>query len=150
VSSGPPPPGARISDDGKWWWDGSRWVPMPAGQMVAQTPGSPPGAPGGQMAAAPAYGAARTNSLAVASLVAGILAWVICPVIGAILAIVFGFMARNQIKATGEAGGGMAMAGIILGFAHIAVGIVVVFLWIVGFATFFAILSNLPTPTPTP
>jgi hypothetical protein len=117
---------------------------MPAGQMVAQPPGAPP-----NQAVVPAYGA-RTNSLAVASLVAGIAAWVICPVIGAILAIIFGFMARNQIKTTGEAGGGMALAGIILGFAHIAVGVLVFFLWIAGVATFFAILSNLPTPTPTP
>jgi uncharacterized protein DUF4190 len=145
MSSGPPP-GAQISGDGKWWWDGARWVPMPAGEMVARPPGAQPIQPA---VAAPVAGA-RTNSLAVASLVAGILAWVVCPFIGAILAIVFGHMARSQIKRTGEAGGGMAMAGLILGYVHIGVAVLVVILWIVGFATFFAILSSLPTPTPSP
>src|SRR5579872_6802850 len=102
MSSGPPP-GAQVSSDGKWWWDGTRWVPV-SGQLA---PGYP---------AAVAYPAApRTNSMAIASLVSGILAWVICPFFGAILAIVFGFVARGQIKATGEGGAGMAMAGIILG-----------------------------------
>ena|SRR5579864_1683704 len=147
MSSGPPP-GAQVSEDGRWWWDGTRWVPMPSAPLAAPAPGLQPGQVG-QMAVAPAYGR-RTNSLAIASLVAGILAWVICPVLGAILAIVFGFIARNQIKTTGEAGGGMALAGIILGVAHIVVGILVLILWIAGVATFFAILSNLPTPTPTP
>jgi hypothetical protein len=36
--------------------------------------------------------------------------------IGSILALVFGYIARNQIRERGEAGGGMATAGIVLGW----------------------------------
>lgn len=39
------------------------------------------------------------------------------------LGIVFGFIARSQIRQTGEEGDGLALAGIILGF--VAVGIAV-------------------------
>src|ERR1035441_1060576 len=45
--------------------------------------------------------------------------------VGAILAIVFGFIARSQIKQSNgtQQGGGMALAGIIIGFAGIVIGI---------------------------
>ncbi|TFV87987.1 DUF4190 domain-containing protein [Blastococcus sp. CT_GayMR16] len=55
----------------------------------------------------------RTNGLAIASMVLGIL-WLYW--IGSILALVFGYIARNQIRERGEAGGGMATAGIVLGW----------------------------------
>ena len=73
----------------------------------------------------PATGA-QTNSLAVISLVAGIGSFFahVIPGIGgftvAIVAVVTGFMARNQIKRTGEQGMGFATAGIIIGFVHLA------------------------------
>ena len=59
--------------------------------------------------------AARTNSLAVASLILGFLS--LFPVFG-ILAVVFGHMARSQIhKSEGRMkGDGMALAGLILGY----------------------------------
>jgi hypothetical protein len=64
-----------------------------------------------------------TNGFAVASLVLGIvwLYWV-----GSILALVFGYVARGQIAASRgtQGGGGMAMAGIVLGW--IGVGILVI------------------------
>lgn len=60
----------------------------------------------------------RTNGLAIASMVLGIL-WLYW--IGSILALVFGYVAKRQIKERGEAGGGMATAGIVLGW--IGVGI---------------------------
>lgn len=57
---------------------------------------------------APAAGAgARTNTLAIIALIA---AFVVAPV-----GIVLGFIAQGQIKQTGEAGAGLAKAGIILG-----------------------------------
>jgi hypothetical protein len=31
------PPGAQVSDDGNWWWDGSQWQPV-QGQAQGQTP----------------------------------------------------------------------------------------------------------------
>jgi hypothetical protein len=64
-----------------------------------------------------------TNGLAIASLVLGIiwLYWV-----GSVLALVFGYVALNQIKKTGgqQAGRGMAIAGVVLGW--VGVGILVV------------------------
>ena len=67
-----------------------------------------------------------TNGLSVASMVLGIV-WVFG--IGSILAVIFGFVARKQIKDSGgrQSGGGMALAGIILGF----VGVASLILWIV-------------------
>ena len=51
----------------------------------------------------------------------GLVGWVFCG-IGSVLAIVFGFVARDQIKRSqGRQGGsGMATAGIILGFVALA------------------------------
>lgn len=66
-----------------------------------------------------------TNGLAVASMVLGIL-WMFW--IGSILAVVFGHVARGQIRRSGESGDGMAVAGIVLGW--IGVGLLV--LGIVG------------------
>lgn len=60
-------------------------------------------------------GGAQTNSLAVASLLVGLLA--LAPPC-AILAVVFGHIARSQIrKSEGRMkGGGLALAGLILGY----------------------------------
>jgi hypothetical protein len=53
--------------------------------------------------------------------VLGIVGWVPCGV-GSVLAIVFGLIARNQIRAAAgrEGGAGMATAGIILGCLGLA------------------------------
>jgi len=64
----------------------------------------------------------RTNAMAVASMIVGIL-WLYW--IGSILALVFGYVARGQIRRTGEAGNGMAVAGIVLGW--IGVGVLTLF-----------------------
>ena len=67
-----------------------------------------------------------TNGLAIASLVLGIV-WVFG--LGSILAVIFGFVGRKQIRQSSgrQSGGGMAIAGIVLGF----VGVVGLILWIV-------------------
>jgi Domain of unknown function (DUF4190) len=69
----------------------------------------------------------RTNSLAIVSLVAGIGSFVAhIPVPGfggftvAVIAVITGFMARRQIRETGEQGMGLATAGMIIGIAHLA------------------------------
>jgi hypothetical protein len=62
--------------------------------------------------------------MAVASLVLGIL-WIYW--IGSVLALVFGYIAKQQIQQRGEAGAGMAVAGIVLGWVGIGIlGLVVV------------------------
>jgi Domain of unknown function (DUF4190) len=70
-----------------------------------------------------AYGR-PTNTLAIVSLVLGIGCYVILPVIGAIAAVITGHMARGQIRQTGEGGGGMALAGLILGYLHLALAVI--------------------------
>jgi hypothetical protein len=42
-------------------------------------------------------------------------------------AIVLGHMARNQIKQTGEQGAGLALAGLVLGWGALALGIILMF-----------------------
>lgn len=77
----------------------------------------------------------KTNGLAVASLVLGIL-W-ICS-IGSILAVIFGYMALKQIDQSQgrEAGRGMAIAGIVLGWIGVAFLVLYIILLAVGAATF--------------
>jgi hypothetical protein len=70
-----------------------------------------------------------TNGLAVAALVLGII-WIYW--IGSILAVIFGHVAKGQIDRSGgtQAGRGMAIAGIVLGW----IGVGVLMLGIVAFA----------------
>jgi uncharacterized protein DUF4190/zinc ribbon protein len=62
------------------------------------------------------------SNAAVISLVFGILSWLGLVLIGAIVAIVAGHMARNEIRASGGrvGGGGMALAGLLLGYIQLA------------------------------
>jgi hypothetical protein len=64
------------------------------------------------------------SNMALASLILGILGWTLLPTIGSIGAIITGHMAKNEIKGSmGALGGdGMATAGLILGYANIAIG----------------------------
>ncbi len=76
-----------------------------------------------------------TNTLAIVSLVAGIGSYVILPVIGAIIAVITGHMARGQIRRTGEGGSGFALAGLILGYIHLVlflIAVAVIILVVVG------------------
>jgi hypothetical protein len=68
----------------------------------------------------------KTNGLAIASLVLGIV-WLYG--VGAILALVFGYMAKGQIDQSGgrETGRGMAIAGIVLGWIGVGIILLVIF-----------------------
>lgn len=77
----------------------------------------------------------RTNSLAIISLVTGIGSFFahIVPGVGgftvALVAIVTGYMARKQIRETGEQGMGLATAGMVIGIIHLVLlGLVILFL----------------------
>jgi Domain of unknown function (DUF4190) len=72
-------------------------------------------------AAAPAP---ETNTLAIISLVASILSWVLVPIVGGIVGVVTGFMARNQIRESNgqQTGDGLALTGIIVGAINLVVG----------------------------
>jgi hypothetical protein len=99
-----------------------------------------------------AYGP-RTNSLAIASLVTAIVSWVLCPVLAAVPAVVFGHVARNQIKQSGEGGSGLALAGLIVGYSNLGCSVLVIVVYVVifGVAIFMAALGGgTVTPSPVP
>jgi hypothetical protein len=72
-----------------------------------------------------------TNGMAIASMVLGIL-WVYW--LGSILALIFGYIARKQIRERGEGGDGMAIAGLVLGW--IGVGTLVLMFVLIGVGAF--------------
>lgn len=67
-------------------------------------------------------------------------------------ALVTGLIARSQIKKTGEAGNGMALAGIICGALSIllVVGVIVLFVLAFAFATSDGVEQIFQSPLPTP
>jgi Domain of unknown function (DUF4190) len=70
-----------------------------------------------------------TNVTAVFSLIFGALCWVAIPFIGAIVAVVCGHIARREIRRAPPDtmdGDGLALTGLILGYAHFAFLLLVV------------------------
>lgn len=124
-------------------------APQPAQNQPippAYSPTTPPAyAPYG----APVYPAAPaprpTSGLAITSLICGIagivLVWAIIPVLASIAAVITGHMALGQTRRDPGIGGrGMAIAGLILGYAMIAIaaftliGIIISFLFVGAFS----------------
>jgi hypothetical protein len=74
------------------------------------------------------------------SLVAGIAGYVIPhPFIAGLVAIVTGHMARSQIRRSGEAGSRLALVGLILGYLHLLLSVLVVgflLLVVLGFGAY--------------
>jgi len=99
--------------------------PYPPGQY-------PPGSAGGWAGYGYGYAPPHTNGLAIASFVLGLGGWVLCGV-GSVVAIVLGFVSRNQIKQSWgrQTGSGFATAGIALGFIGASFWIIVLILNIV-------------------
>lgn len=66
------------------------------------------------------------NSLAVASMILGFTSYFVLPVVGAILAIVTGHMARREIRVNPYkySGRGFATAGLILGYTHLVLAFI--------------------------
>jgi len=82
---------------------------------------------------------AKTNGFAIASLACGLAQFMVGP-LGTIPAIVFGHIARGQIRRTGEQGAGLALAGLILGWATVILGVIVI---IVGLAVAGAMTGSM-------
>lgn len=81
-----------------------------------------------------------TSTTAVISLVFGILCWMAIPFIGAVVAVVCGHLARGEIRRAPPGsmeGDGMAVAGLVLGYAHLVLFALAIFL----FLTFFGGLA---------
>jgi uncharacterized protein DUF4190 len=113
----PPPPG-----DSGYPPPGQGYSPPPgAGYPPPQ--GYPPPGQGYPPPPGAAYPqAVGTNGMAIASLVCSLLGW-LCG-IGPILGIIFGVLALNKIKETGQGGRGLAIAGIAIGAVLIVFGII--------------------------
>jgi len=98
---------------------------------------------------APAGAGTQTNTLAIVSLVTGIGSFFahIVPGVGgltvALIAVVTGYMARKQIRETGEQGMGMATAGMIIGIVHLALLGLLVIALIFAIFVFGAVLFGL-------
>lgn len=79
----------------------------------------------------------KTNTLALVSLISGVVGWVMVPFLASIVAVVTGHMARSQIRQSAgrEDGDGLAIAGLVLGYLGLGlalIGIVLVILVFVG------------------
>ncbi|WP_202844723.1 DUF4190 domain-containing protein [Luteimonas saliphila] len=79
--------------------------------------------------------ARQTSALAITSLISGILGWTLVPWIGSIVAIVTGHLARGEIRREPERmeGDGLAIAGLVLGYAMLAFSVIGIFVLLVFF-----------------
>ncbi len=78
----------------------------------------------------------RTSTLAVVSLVFGILCWIGLPFIGALVAVICGHAARGEIRRAPAGmveGDGMALAGLILGWVHLLLFIAAAMIFLLFF-----------------
>ncbi len=74
-----------------------------------------------------------TNTTALVSLISGIAGWTILPLLGAIVAVITGHIAKNEIRRSAgmASGDGLATAGLILGYVNIAAGLCVLCLFLI-------------------
>lgn len=72
------------------------------------------------------YPYARTSGLATASLIFGLLGWTFLPTLGAVIAVILGHMAKSEINNSRGylTGGGLATAGLVLGYINIALSLI--------------------------
>ena len=88
----------------------------------------------------------RTSNLAIISLVSGILGWTILPWVASLVAIVTGHMARAEIRRSAGTmeGDGLAVAGLVLGYAMVVIsliGLILIILFFGGLAVFLSYLG---------
>ena len=78
--------------------------------------------------------ATETNALAIVSLIFGILGWTVLPLVGNFVAIVTGHIARSQVRLSAgtQQGDGLALAGLILGYLGLLLGIIVLMMLVFG------------------
>ena len=95
---------------------------------------------------APAAPAPRqTSALAIVSLVAGLLGWTLLPWLGSLAAVITGHLARAEIRrspATLE-GDGLAIAGLVLGWAMIIISVFAILAVVLFFGGLAALLVGL-------
>lgn len=131
----PPPPGGGYGPPPP----GGPYGPPPGGGFIPPPPpggGYIPPAPMGYTPGGMAYAGRRTDGLAIASLICGIVG-IVCSVIclGVILgpaAAIMGFISRQRIVSSAGTlgGGGLAMAGLILGIVSFLLSVAWFFIFI--------------------
>jgi hypothetical protein len=128
------------------------WQPTMPGQMYPPPPqyGAPYGY--GQPVYQPAP--VPTNGMAVASLIISIIAYPLMFIWGigivfAIIGVILGHIAYNQQKRAAQPTG-MAIAGLVLGYIGIGLGVICGLSSILLFGAALNIIKYLPTLTPTP
>jgi Domain of unknown function (DUF4190)/zinc-ribbon domain len=115
--------------------------PPPLTPATAPPPGPPP--PGYPAGPVPYYQPAPPpDGLAIASLVLAVASFFACPVIGAVLGLVFGYIAVRNIRESNGALGGepLAKAGIIISWVHI--GMVVLIALFITIVVLIAAVSH--------
>ena len=85
----------------------------------------------------------QTSTLAVVSLVFGILGWTLLPFLGSLVAVVCGHMARGEIRRAQGAleGDGMVVAGLVLGYLVIGLSVLAVMAAILFFGGLAALIG---------
>lgn len=150
----------RLALDTNVWRDGmAHWMP------ANQVPDLMAGVSGG-MLTQPAAGAAPymqvqsqpTNSMALTSMILGLLGLFVALIFTAIPAVICGHIARKEIRTSGglQTGDGMALTGLITGYLVIVLTI----LMVIGFVVFLFVVMDAtssssgpvysPTPPPAP
>ena len=128
-------------EDGVWRIVFHQGTPCDAGAAGAAGNASTTSTPGEHRRMNTVY--VRTSSTAVVSLVFGVLTWVMLPLIGALVAITCGHVARGEIRRAAPGtldGDGLAIAGLVLGYVHLAFLMLVLMLvfFVLGGVAFFA------------
>lgn len=127
---------------------GQQPAPQPAPGSYPAPYAGQPGAQGygyqqpyGGYAPSPYPVAPPTNTMAVVSLIASITGLTLFPFIGSVVGVITGHMARRQLQTSGEQGGGMATAGLVIGYVGIGLIVLVGLFFLVMFG-FFATVAT--------
>jgi len=85
----------------------------------------------------------QTSTLAIVSLVSGILGWTLLPFLGSIVAIITGHMARAEIRRAPDSveGDGLAITGLVLGWASVIISLLVIMLFVLFFGGIAVLLG---------
>jgi hypothetical protein len=83
----------------------------------------------------------QASSLSIVSLVSGIACWFVLPLIGAIIAVITGHMAKKEIRESAGrlSGVEMANAGLTLGYVHLVLSAIMVCCFVVICAAILAL-----------
>ena len=77
----------------------------------------------------------ETSSLAIVSLVFGLLGWSFLPMLGSLVAIVTGHLARGEIRRDPARlqGDGLAIAGLVLGYTAVLMAVLAIMIFVLFF-----------------